>query len=171
MVPEKKLALFEKYDFSKTRLLKKAAIDRDDPKIELYHDIAGIVQALVIELNAVADGTVQDVKVYGELQDKIYKCYGWLQLKYQGITWREMDGDDPELSVFFKMKKLIDDLGHSVNSFLDKSRISMGNRTGSQEYKNIEKQIKEIGKLMQKYRKTKEKLKEQVVFEASNKTS
>jgi hypothetical protein len=61
MTPEDKLALFEKYDFSKTELLRKASIDYDDPKIQLYHDIAGMVQVLSMNLAEIADGIVQDI--------------------------------------------------------------------------------------------------------------
>ena len=162
MTPEEKLALFEKYDFSKTGLLKRTALKDNDPKKKLYHDIGGIVQALAIEFAAVADETVQDINEYNKLQDEIYKSYGWLNLKYQGITWNELDADDPDFSVFFRMKQSINDLGYSINSFLDQSRNSLGGKTDSKEYKNIQKQIQEIGKLMQQFRETKEKLREQV---------
>jgi len=162
MTPEEKLALFEKYDFSKTGLLRRAAIEHDDPKSELYHDIAGIVQALAIVLGAVVDKTFQDVKDYNKLQDEIYKCYGWLHLKYQGIAWNTLAVGDPDLSVFFDMRQSINDLGKSINSILDKSRIKLKNRTNSETYKNIEKHIQELGRLMQQYKKTKEKLSEQV---------
>jgi hypothetical protein len=162
MMPEDKLALFEKYDFSKTELLRKASIDYDDPKIELYHDIAGMVQALGMKLASVADGTVQDIKEYNILQDEIYKCYGWLQLKYQGIDWNELDVGDSDLGVFFKMKQTIDDLGYSISSFMDQSRIGLGARFDSKKYENIEKLIQEIGGLMQEYRKIKDKLRKKV---------
>jgi hypothetical protein len=162
MTPEKKLAVFEKYDFSKTGLLRGAAIEYDDPKIRLYHDIAGMVQVLWNNLSTVAEGTVQDVKEYNMLQDEIYMCYGWLQLKYQGIAWDELDANDSDFSVFFRMKQSIDDLGYFISSFMDQSRIRLKSRMDSEKYKNIEKQIEEIGQLMQEYRKTKDKLKKKV---------
>jgi hypothetical protein len=162
LTPEEKYELFEKYDFSKTGLLKRSAIDQENPKSELYHDIAGIIQALVIKLAEISQETVQDIEAYDILQDEIYKCYGWLVLKYQGISWNELDAQDPDLSVFFKMKRSIDGLGHSINSFLDNSRTKLGGSADSKEYKYIEKQIQRIGRLMQQYRQTKEKLRTQV---------
>jgi hypothetical protein len=151
MTPEEKRSLFEKYDFSKTGLLRKAGMENDDPRIELYHDIAGMFQALVMALSAIAHGSVRGVKEYNILQDHIYKSYGWLYLKYQGIAWNEMDAGDPDLDVFFKMKQSIDDLGPSISTFLDKSRIRLGGDTDSDEYQNIEKQVREIKKRMQQY--------------------
>ena len=162
MTPEEKLTLFEKYDFSKTGLLKRTALEDNDPQKKLYHDIGGIVQALAIVFAAVADGTAQDINEYNKLQDEIYKCYGWLNLKYQGIAWNELDAEDPDFSVFFRMKQSINDLGYSINSFLDQSRNRLGGRTDSREYENLQKQIQKIGKLMQQFRKAKEKLREQV---------
>ena len=126
-------------------------MENDDPRIELYHDIAGMFQALVMALSAIADGKVRDVKEYNILQDKIYKSYGWLCLKYQGIAWNELDANDPDLDVFFKMKQSIDDLGSSISSFLDKSRIRLRGDTDSDEYQNIEKKVREIKKQMQQY--------------------
>lgn len=158
MTPEEKYELFEKYDFSKTGLLKRSNIDQENPKSELYHDIAGIIQALVIKLAGVSQEIVQDIESYNIIQDDIYKYYGWLVLKYQGISWNELDDNDPDLSVFFKMKRSIDGLGRSINSFLDNSRTKLGGSADSKEYKHIEEQIQKIGKLMQQYRKTKEKL-------------
>ena len=162
MTPEEKFELFEKYDFSKTGLLKRSTIDQENPKSELYHDIAGIIQALVIKLAEVSQESIQDIEAYDILQGEIYKCYGWLVLKYQGISWNELDAYDPDLSVFFKMKQSIDGLGHSINSFLDDSRPKLGGSADSKEYKNIAEQIQKIGKLMQQYRKTKERLRTQV---------
>lgn len=162
MSPEEKIELFEKYDFSRTGLLKRSTINQENPKSELYQDIAGIIQALVIKLAEVSQESVQDIEAYDILQDEIYKCYGWLVLKYQGISWNELDIHDPDLSVFFKMKRSIDYLGHSINSFLDDSRTKLGGSADSKEYKSIETHIQEIGKLMQQYRKTKERLKTQL---------
>lgn len=56
MAPEEKLAIFEKYDFSKTGILRNTGIGNDDPKIQLYHDIAGMVQALMIVLGTRSRG-------------------------------------------------------------------------------------------------------------------
>jgi hypothetical protein len=170
MTPDEKLTFFEKFDFSKTGLLKRSTIDIDDPKIELYHDIAGMVQVLLMKLSEVADGAAKEVKAFKLLQDTIYKCYGWLQMKYQSIEWSDIDSDDPEFSIFFKMKKSIDDLGHSIDSFLETSRRHLGNGSKLEEYTDIEKQIKKMGELMQLYRRTKESLKKQVAFEESMKT-
>jgi hypothetical protein len=162
MTPEDKLALFEKYDFSKTELLRKASIDYDDPKIQLYHDIAGMVQVLSMNLAEIADGIFQDIKGYNILQDGVYKCYGWLQIEYQGIDWNELNANDSDLRVFFKMKQSIDDLGYCIRSFMDQSRISLGERTDFEKYKNIEKLIQEIGELMQEYGKMKDELRNKV---------
>ena len=161
MTPEKKRELFEKYDFSKTGLLRKAGIAHDDPKIELYHDIAGMVQALVISLSAIAHGQAQDVKEYTIHQNMVYKAYGWLHLKYQGIAWNELEADDPDLSLFFKMKQSIDDLGHRISIFLNKSQIRLKGNRNSEEYKNIEKQIQEIKNRMQQYGRIMDKLRAQ----------
>ena len=73
MTPERKLALFEKYDFSGTGLLKRSTINGDDSKSALYQDIGGIIQALVIKLAEISHGTIQEVKEYNILQDDIYK--------------------------------------------------------------------------------------------------
>jgi ABC-type phosphate transport system substrate-binding protein len=121
-----------------------------------------MIQVLWNNLSTVAEGTIQDFKEYNMLQDEIYMCYGWLQLKYQGIDWNELDVGDSDLGVFFKMKQTIDDLGYSISSFMDQSRIGLGARFDSKKYENIEKLIQEIGGLMQEYRKIKDKLRKKV---------
>jgi hypothetical protein len=171
MTPDEKIAFFEKFDFSKTGLLKRSAIEAGDPKIILYHDIAGMVQVLLMKLDEVADGAAKDIKEYNLLQDDIYKCYGWLQIKYQSIEWSKIDNDDPDFSIFFKMKKSIDDLGYSINSFLETSRLHVENKSDLEGYTSIKNQIKKMGELMQQYRRTKENLKKQVVFEDHGKTT
>ncbi len=151
MDPKDKLAIFEKYDFSKTGLLEKAALDRNHPNIELYHDIAGMVQALSLKLAEVAGGVAETVGAYDALQNEVYTCYGWLQLRYHGVAWDELDPADPDFDALFKMKEAIDALGRNVNAFLDEVRPTMGGGADSEPYFAAQDQIQKIGILMQKY--------------------
>ena len=159
MENSEKRDIFERYDFSKTAQLKKAGIKGGDPKKELYHDIAGIIQSLFISLSAITTGEVKDIKEYQNLQDSIYMDYGWLQIKYLGIEWQELDSGDRDFSIFFKTKRLIDDLGRSIDPFLETWRRYPDRTMDSDEsYKKIQEHIKEIGELMQEYLAAKERL-------------
>ena len=85
--------------------------------------------------------------------------YGWLQIKYLGIDWQELGSGDRDFSIFFKTKRLIDDLGHSIDHFLETCRRNPGSTMDSDEnYMKIQGQIKEIGELMQEYLAVKEQL-------------
>jgi hypothetical protein len=161
MDTETKLALFDKYDFSKTGQLERAGISASDPRVKLYHDIAGMIQAIALKLSTVAETTWEDVEEYNRFQHEIYEYYGWLCLRYLGIDWRELDADDSDLAVFFRMKESIADLGHGIDVFLDKVRLSQGGGAESSEYKEVRQQIREIGDLMQEFKKTRERLREQ----------
>jgi hypothetical protein len=161
---KKKREIFEKYDFSKTAILKKAGIgDSKDPRIHLYHDIAGMVQALYLNLGELAKGMSEDIDDFNSLQNKIYRCYGWLQTKYLGIDWEALDPDDSDCRIFFKTKDIFNDLGKRIGYFLDKSRIFLSGKEDMDEYKHIEKDIDQIRHLMQEYRKVKKKLHEKLV--------
>jgi hypothetical protein len=166
MDPKKKLAIFEKYDFSKTAHLKRAGINREDSRSDLYHDIAGMLQSLLINVSAIANGEVNDVDRYSKLQVLVYKSYGWLQSEYQGIDWDELDADDPDFSVFFKMKRLIDDLGQTISAFLENSRRKLGRKVDAdnadKSYEKMQEQIEAMGDLMQGYLSVKENLRQQL---------
>ncbi len=158
MKPDKKISLLEKYDFSKTGLLKKAGIEAEDPRAELYHDIAAIVQAMLIDLLALARGKATDSNNHKKLQEDIYRGYGWLQCKYRGIDWEELDPNDKDLQVFFKMKQLIDHLGAKLDAFLEQARKASGHTIENGKFKAAKKQIQDIGDMFHEFAAVKKRL-------------
>ncbi|MGD9073847.1 MAG: hypothetical protein PVJ69_01425 [Desulfobacteraceae bacterium] len=168
MNPEKKYQIFTKYDLSKLVNIERAEIHPETSEAQLCHGIAGVVQGLTLCVELIAKERVREVQKYKETQDEIYKFYGWLQSKYQGIDWDELHTDDPDLAIFFRMKELIDGLGRDINSFLEKSLKNLQGRIRSKEYERIETKISEIGRLMQKYRQTKARLRTQTDLEAGS---
>ena len=156
----RKMGLFERYDFSKTAILKRAGVDPQCPTRDLYHDIAGVVQALVFDCARLGDLEGQDIEACATLQDRIYRSYGWLQSQYFSIEWEELSPDDPDLRIFFQMKTALEDLGRVLHDLLESARknLSRGERVGNhQSFRDV---IDRIGTLMQAYHETKARIDE-----------
>jgi hypothetical protein len=156
---KEKLAIFEKYDFSKSALIQRAGIDYHSQKSNLYHGIANKIQIMITNIAIIASGKLENIQEYREIEDKVFKDYGWLQVKYQGIDWNELDYDDFDFAVFFEMKTLLDDLSRDIDTFLNKSRLEFKlNTMDSKEYREIKQKIEHSNQLMQKFKETKERL-------------
>ncbi|KPA12102.1 hypothetical protein MHK_007696 [Candidatus Magnetomorum sp. HK-1] len=160
--PQKKLKIFEKYDFSKAKLIEKAGIDEESPKTKLFHGITNVVQTIFMKIGIISDNVAENTKMQKNFENSVYQYYGWLQAKYQEINWDELEPHDLDLAIFYKMKGLIDDLGRAINQFLVKSRVEPEVSTDWIEYQTIEKKIMDIGKMTQQFRVVKERLKKQV---------
>lgn len=158
MEAEMKVAVFEKYDFSRSGLIRRAGMEVKDSRTDLYHDIAGIVQTMLTGLSALAEGEGKDINRHQKLQDSMYKGYGWLQCRYRGIDWHELDSGDPDFQVFFKMKTSIDDLGRSLDHFLEKARREAGRKMDSAGFRDTEKQLQDMGDVLREFMETKERL-------------
>jgi hypothetical protein len=156
---EKKLEIFEKYDFSKSALLKRAGLNYESHKSNLYHGIANKIQILVINIGIIASVELEDIEKYKKVEDKVFKNYGCLQTKYQTIDWDELDQNDSDCVVLFKMKKMIDQLGRDIDRFLRKTRLEFKvNLLESREYKELKKKIEGSSELMQQFKEIKERL-------------
>lgn len=158
MDDRKKQQLFEKYDFSKAGILRRAGVDPQNPVKDLYHDIAGMVQSLVFECDRLGDSGSRDIGECEAIQDRIYKGYGWLLTQYLSIDWGALSSDDPDLKVFFDMKKALEDLGRVLYDFLEKARKELAQGTNSGNHQPFRDIIERIGTLMQAYQETREKI-------------
>jgi hypothetical protein len=165
MDAEAKLAIFEKYDLSKSALIKKAKLDYESSQAKLYHGMATMLQSLVMCLEALLSGEVEDVQDHKNMQNEVYRSYGWLQSKYQGIDWNELDSDDLDFEVFFKMNELINELGHTIDAFLKESRKKSGQKIDSKHYSKLQHQIRVMRNLMLQYKEIKTKLEKQTECE------
>jgi hypothetical protein len=166
---EKKLEIFEKYDFSKSVLLKRAGLHYESHKSNLYHGIANKIQILVTDIGIITSGELEDMQTYKKVEDRVFKNYGWLQAKYQTIDWDELDQNDFDCAVFFKMKKVIDDLGRDIDRLLSKTRLEFKvNLLESREYKELKKKIEESSELMQQFKEIKERLQKENDFSTAS---
>lgn len=157
-----KMDIFERYDFSKTGILKRAGVDPQSPVRDLYHDIAGMVQALVFECDRLNDPENRDIDEWATIQDRIYKGYGWLQTQYLSIEWGALSFDDPELKVFFHMRKALEDLGRILYDFLGKSRKELAQGARSDNHQPLREIIERIGMLMHVYGETSERIQRRI---------
>ena len=158
MDDQKKQQLFRKYDFSKTGILRRAGVDPQNPVRDLYHDIAGMVQSLVFECDRFGDSGSRDIGEYEVIQDRIYKGYGWLSTQYLSIDWGALSPDDPDLKVFFDMKKALEDLGRVLYEFLEKARKALAQGTLPDNHQPFRDIIERIGTLMQAYQEIRENI-------------
>ncbi len=155
----KKLKIFEKYDFSKSALLKRAGLGYESNKSNLYHGIANKIQILITNIAIIASGELEDIQRYKKVENRVFKNYGWLQSKYQTIDWDELDQEDLDCAVLFKMKELIDDLGREIDRFLSKTRLEFKlNLLKSDEYRELKQKIEESSELMQQFKEIQERL-------------
>ena len=158
MDDRKKQQLFIKYDFSKSGILRQAGVDPRSPVRDLYHDIAGMVQSLVLECDRFNDSGRRDIGEYEAIQDRICKGYGWLLTQYQSIDWGSLSSDDPDLTVFFYMKKALEDLGRVLHDFLEKARKALAQGANPGDHQPFRDIIHRFGALVQNYRETREKI-------------
>ncbi len=158
MDDQKKRELFEKYDFSKTGILRRAGVDPQSPLRVLYHDIAGILQSLVFECERLDALEKRDVEEYETIQDRIYKGFGWLQTQYLSIDWEGLPSDDSDLQVFFNMKLALEDLGRALHDLLDIARRDLERNARSGNLAQFRDIIKKTGKIMRAYQETWDKL-------------
>ena len=161
MDTKKKLALFEKYDFSKSAILRREGLDEESPEAERHHGFGAILQAIAIELGVIKDGECDDVDEFHEVQNRIWAHYQWLQSRYNEIDWDEMDHDDPDLSLFFEMKERIDRLGNLMDTFLRESREHLCKKQEPRAYKEIQDLMKDIRELLQGFKAAKKRLEKQ----------
>jgi hypothetical protein len=162
---EKKLEIFKKYDFSKSALLKRAGLGYESHKSNLYHGIANKVQILITNIAIIASVKLENIKKYKRIEDKVFKEYGWLQIKYQGIDWNELDRDDFDCVIFFEMKTLIDAIGRDIDKFLEKSRLEFKfNTMESDECKELKQKIQYSNDLMQKFKEIKDRIKKKTIL-------
>ncbi len=158
MDAQRKKELFERYDFSKTAILKRAGVDPQSPVTDLYHDIAGMVQSLVFECDRFGDPEIRDIEMCATIQDRIYRNYGWLQSQYQTIQWEELSAHDSDLNVFFQMRAALKDLGRILCDLLEESRKALAQGKSAGDHPPFRDIIEKIGTLMQAYRETREKI-------------
>jgi len=156
----KKRELFEKYDFSKTGILKRAGVGPQSPVKDLYHDIAGMVQSLVFECERLESRGTWDVREYDAIQNRIYRDFGWLQTQYLSIDWNELSADDPDFQVFFQMKEALNHLGRILYFFLHESRKALDESNDSRDDAPFREIIERIGNLMRTFQETRERIEE-----------
>ena len=159
MDAKKKLALFEKYNFSKSAMLRRAGVDEESSKTARYHGFGAMVQAIIIQLGIIKDGECDDVDEFDKVKNEILEHYGWLQARYDDIDWDELDPEDPDLSLFFDMKEKIDRLGALIDTFLEESRKHLCKGVEPPVYTEIQELVEEIRDLTQAFRKAMERLK------------
>jgi hypothetical protein len=139
-------------------ILRREKIDEESPEAESYHGFGAVLQAIVLQLGLVKNGECDDPDEFNKVRDKILSHYGWLRSRYKEIDWKELDPEDPDLSLFFKMKERIETLGSLIDTFLRESGERPCRETASDSYGEIQEVVNEIRDLTQKFRKAKEKL-------------
>ncbi|MCF8129093.1 MAG: hypothetical protein K9N10_11310 [Deltaproteobacteria bacterium] len=160
MDDHKKRELFEKYDFSKTGILKRAGVGPQSPVKDLYHDIAGMVQSLIFECERLESPEIREVREYDTIQNRIYRDFGWLQTQYLSIDWDELSADDPDFQVFFRMKEALNRLGRTLYFFLHETRKALDHGKDSLDDAPLRDLIERIGQLMRVFQETRERIEE-----------
>jgi hypothetical protein len=150
--------IFSKYDFSKFSLIKKAGVDRNSPESELFHGIATIVQIILTVTETMVEQKNPDISYYKKMEAKVLKNYGRLQLMYQGIDWNELDLKDPDFEVFFRMKRLIEQLGQNLNPLLMESKKELRIHGNWTNYRKFVELIERIRETMQDFAEIRERL-------------
>jgi hypothetical protein len=154
----KKRELFEKYDFSKTGILKRAGVDPQSPVRDLYHDIAGMVQSLVFECERLESAETRDIPEHAAIQNRIYKNFGWLQTQYLSIEWDELSAHDSDFRVFYRMKEALNHLGRVLYLFLHERRKALDDGADARHDASLREIIERIGHLMRAFQETRERI-------------
>ena len=121
-----------------------------------------MVQSLVFECERFNDSGSRDIGECEAIQERIYRNYGWLLTQYHAIDWESLSPDDPDLKVFFNMKKALEDLGRVLYDFLEKARKALAQGTAPGSHQPFRDIIQRIGCLMQTYGETMEKIDKRV---------
>ncbi|MBI2140696.1 hypothetical protein HYU14_07275 [Candidatus Woesearchaeota archaeon] len=160
---ERKLAIFETYDFSRSGELKRAGKSLEKFPYGGFHGIASILHAISDSGYCLVQGGDLGQSDFNLWEEHMLMAYGWFQLRYNQIDWDELNAcsDDPDLIPFFQTRDLLSKLTKHIYSFLEKSRREFPGYTPGQEYTSLTNTLSEFRIVLLKYKEIYHKLRAQ----------